>query len=370
MPAEVINSQPAAKKPWQPLRLTAEFEYVLDRFESGDHLFITGRAGTGKSTLLQLIRRTTRRRIAVTAPTGIAALNVRGQTIHSFFGFPGKLIQPGSIRRSRKAGLFQQLDTLIIDEVSMVRADLLDRIDEALRINRYEPDLPFGGVQVVVFGDLFQLPPVVANDAERMLFQGERAVYRSPYFFDAQVWQQTSLELIELNEVFRQRARQFVRLLDAVREGHFDYDDLLDLNERHVTEEQFATRGAVTLTTTNRLADQINQRALAQLDSPASRFVGQLTGTFDQRNLPTELTLQLRRGAQVMFVRNDTKGKRYVNGTIGEVVAIEDGELSVRVEEDGRTRTVWLLPASVDVAGFGWTATDGPAGWIAYERPV
>ena len=324
------------------LRLTGEFEYALERFESGDNLFVTGRAGTGKSTLLNLIRRTTRRDIAVVAPTGVAALNVRGQTIHSFFGFPGKLLRRSDMRRRANRGLYKKLQTLIIDEISMVRADLLDRIDDFLRLNRDVPDLPFGGVQVVMFGDLFQLPPVVASDVERYLFEGEAAEYASPFFFDARVWQQAAqLEMLELNQVFRQKARQFVRLLDAVREGHFDFDDLIDLNVRAVGEEAFEGEAAITLTTTNRLADAINQRELARLSAKPMRYTGALTGNFDARNLPTELSLALKPGAQVMFVRNDA-AKRFVNGSIGRVVSAASERLVVELNERGQREEIEL----------------------------
>ena len=323
------------------LILTQEFNDLLDRFEEGGHLFITGRAGTGKSTLLQLIRKSTRRKIAVVAPTGVAALNVRGQTIHSFFGFPGKLLRKADIRRSRNKHLYQSLETLIIDEVSMVRADLLDRIDEFLRLNRDRSDLPFGGVQVVLFGDLFQLPPVVAGEAERMLFEGDFASYQSPHFFDAHVWEhpEACLEMFELNEVFRQEARHFVRLLDAVREGHFDEDDLLDLNTRCVEETVFGDKPAITLTSTNALADAINQRALASLSAKPQRYVGELQGSFDTRSMPTDLALSLKEGAQVMFVRNDIE-KRYVNGSIGRVVRTEPERLLVEIEELNQKSTI------------------------------
>lgn len=327
---------------WQQgvLELTEEFEYALDRFESGEHLFITGRAGTGKSTLLNLIRRTTRRSVAIVAPTGVAALNVRGQTIHGFFGFPGKLLLRKDIRKKASRHLYEKLETLIIDEVSMVRADLLDRIDEFLRLNRECPALPFGGVQIVMFGDLFQLPPVVANHAERQFFEGDDSEYASPYFFDAKVWREdTELEMLELNQVFRQKARQFVRLLDAVREGHFDEDDLIDLNEQAISEEDFGSEPAITLTSTNRLADAINQRELLGLSAKPTRYIGTLEGNFDSRNLPTELALALKPGAQVMFVRNDSE-KRYVNGTIGVVVSAEAEKLVVHIEEDGREEDI------------------------------
>lgn len=322
------------------LLLTHEFEYALDRFESGEHLFITGRAGTGKSTLLNLIKRTTRRSIAVVAPTGVAALNVRGQTIHSFFGFPGKLLTRKDIRKRSNRYLYQKLDTLIIDEVSMVRADFLDRIDEFLRLNRERVTEPFGGVQIVMFGDLFQLPPVVASDIERALFQGDMKTYESPYFFDAKVWtDDVEMEMLELNIVFRQKARQFVRLLDAVREGHFDFDDLMDLNTRNVSEDEFGEEPAITLSSTNRLADAINQRELLRLSAKPVRYVGSLSGNFDSRNLPTELALALKPGAQVMFVRNDSE-KRFVNGSIGVVTEAKAEKLVVHVEEDGKAHDI------------------------------
>ena len=335
-----------------PLVLTEEFDYALDRFESGDHLFLTGRAGTGKSTLLGLIRRTTRRRLAVLAPTGVAALNVRGQTLHSFFSWPGKLLRPTDIRRSRKRGLYERLDTLVIDEVSMVRADLMDRVDEFLRLNRARPEEPFGGVQMVMIGDLFQLPPVVASPGERSLFGGDHARYPSPHFFDADVWRAVDLEMIELNRVFRQKARRFVRLLDAVREGHFDEDDLVDLNTRAVSEAIYGDAPAITLTSTNRLAEAINQRALARLTTPPQRYVGTLEGNFDSRNLPTELALALKPGAQVMFVRNDAE-KRFVNGSIGVVTQAEPEHLVVRLEEDGRVCDVEVTPETWENIRYG-----------------
>ena len=354
----VLADATDAASGFEPLELTGEFDYALDRFESGDHLFLTGRAGTGKSTLLRLIRRTTKRKLAVLAPTGVAALNVRGQTLHSFFSWPGKLLRPSDIKRSRKQRLYRRLDTLIIDEVSMVRADLMDRVDEFLRLNRDEPDLPFGGVQMVLIGDLFQLPPVVASAGERSLFEGAHAQYPSPHFFDARVWAHVGLEMIELNRVFRQKARQFVRLLDAVREGHFDEDDLEDLNLRFVTEAAYGTAPAITLTATNRLADAINQRALAQLTAAPQRYVGTLEGSFDTRNLPTDLALALKPGAQVMFVRNDPE-KRFVNGSIGVVTETHEERVVVRLEEDEEVREMEVQQETWENIRYGLDEATG-----------
>ena len=349
---------PSPPDAFTPLLLTGEFDYALDRFESGGHLFLTGRAGTGKSTLLGLLRRTTRRRLAVLAPTGVAALNVRGQTLHSFFSWPGKLLRREDVKRSRKRGLYERLETLVIDEVSMVRADLLDRVDEFLRLNRDRPAEPFGGVQLVLVGDLFQLPPVVASPGERSLFEGEHAQYPSPHFFDAHVWREADLEMIELNRVFRQAARRFVRLLDAVREGHFDEDDLVDLNTRAVTEAAYGPGPAITLTATNRLADVINQRALARLTAAPQRYVGTLEGRFDSRNLPADLALALKPGAQVMFVRNDPE-RRFVNGSIGVVAQAEPEHVVVRLEEEGRARDVEVGQETWENVRYGLDADTG-----------
>ncbi|MFT5802456.1 MAG: ATP-dependent DNA helicase PIF1, partial [Nonlabens sp.] len=219
----------------EPIHLSKEYQYTLDLLEkTNQSMFITGRAGTGKSTLLQLFRDTTQKRAVVLAPTGVAALNVKGQTIHSFFGFPGKPLQKSDIRRRRYRKIFEKLQVLIIDEISMVRADMLDNIDYFLRLNRHI-NQPFGGVQVVFFGDLFQLPPVVATEEEHRLF---RDYYDSPYFFSAKVFVEENFEMekVELRTTYRQSSRNFVRLLDAVRLNQVDYDDLDDLNERYFEE--------------------------------------------------------------------------------------------------------------------------------------
>lgn len=232
-----------------PLQLNDDFKYALDLLDkTGRSVFITGRAGTGKSTLLQLFRNLSRKKMAVLAPTGVAALNVQGQTIHSFFGFPPRIITPqeASRRSTRKdlLRLYKNLEILVIDEISMVRADMLDGIDRFLRVNR-ENNQPFGGVQVVLFGDLFQLPPVVTRDPlEQAYFQ---EYYDTPYFFSAKVLKEEAfdLEMLELRKVYRQESRHFLRLLEAIRINEMDRDDLDDLNERFepnfVTTEGFVT---------------------------------------------------------------------------------------------------------------------------------
>ncbi|HNE28910.1 MAG TPA: AAA family ATPase [Saprospiraceae bacterium] len=216
------------------LLLNDDFRHALDVLEKTDRsLFITGRAGTGKSTLLQLFRNTTRKKTAVLAPTGVAALNVQGQTIHSFFGFAPRIVTAREASRrvtmKHQKRLYQNVQVIVVDEISMVRADILDGMDRFLRVNR-ENNRPFGGVQMVFFGDLFQLPPVVTNDpVETAYFQD---YYETPYFFSAKVMQEPDFELdmLELRKVYRQESRHFLRLLEAIRTNQLDYDDLDDLS--------------------------------------------------------------------------------------------------------------------------------------------
>jgi ATP-dependent DNA helicase PIF1 len=292
-------------------------------------MFITGRAGTGKSTLLQLFRQTSKKKIVVLAPTGVAARNVGGQTIHSFFGFPGQMITP-EISGQKKyqkhlVRLYNAMEVLVVDEISMVRADLLDGMDLFLRVNRNN-NQPFGGVQVVLFGDLFQLPPVVRRDSiEYQRFQG---FYESPYFFSAHVMKTCELELYELEQVFRQESRYFLRLLEAIRMGEMDEDDLNDLNLRH--QPNFKSEsGYITLAARNATVVEINKKAIEALPGVEMFYTATVKGNFDPTQYPVEDILSLREGAQVMFVKNDPE-KAFVNGTIGTI--IELGKETVKVE--------------------------------------
>lgn len=321
----------------EPLELSADFKAALDLIEKEEkNLFITGRAGTGKSTLLQLLRNTTKKKMVVLAPTGIAALNVAGQTIHSFFGFPPKPLERQDIKKRRNRSLYKKMELLVIDEISMVRADLLDNIDYFLRINREVP-LPFGGVQVVFFGDLFQLPPVIASEVEAIRFQ---MLYESPYFFSSVVMQDGfEWEMLELRKVYRQDSRHFLRLLEAVRLNRLDHEDLEEFNERHQPHfrpEDFY----ITLTARNSTADRINQKALNELPTPERTYLATVSGIFKESLYPTEPALQLKIEAQVMFIKNDPE-KRFVNGTIGKVKELKNDSIVVEVEENsGFRRTI------------------------------
>ena len=332
----------------QPLELNADFQYALDLLEkTAKNLFITGRAGTGKSTLLHLFRNTTRKKCVVVAPTGVAALNVGGQTIHSFFGFPAKFIGTEDIKRRRDTRLYKKMEVLIIDEISMVRADMIDNIDRFLRVNR-EINLPFGGIQIAFFGDLFQLPPVVSTAEEQHFFQTH---YESQFFFSAKVFTEQQinrnnldevgfeLEGLELGKIYRQENRHFIRLLDAVRTNQVDYDDLDDLNAR--CEPNFNEKDYfITLSPRNAVVDEINNRELRNLDQQEFTFMAEVTGLFDPKQFPTEGLLKLKWGAQVMFLKNDIK-REYVNGTIGKIIELSYDKIVVQTEDkDGSFKNI------------------------------
>lgn len=333
----------------EPLELNGDFQYALDQIESkGRSMFITGRAGTGKSTLLQLFRNTTRKKTVVLAPTGIAALNVKGQTIHSFFGFPPRPLARSEINKRRNRRLYKNLDVMIIDEISMVRADLLDNIDYFLRLNRDNPQ-PFGGVQVVFFGDLFQLPPVVASRAEAMLFQLQ---YDSPYFFSAAVFEQDfKIEMLELRKVYRQENRRFLRLLDAVRLNQVDYDDLEELNDRYLPgfePQEFY----ITLSARNARVDNINRRRLADIPLTERLYQAQISGQFKPSQFPTEAVLKLKLSAQVMFIKNDPD-RRFVNGSLGKIAQLNDHSVIVKMENaQGQIREIEVEPVEWEILKY------------------
>ncbi len=309
-----------------PVDINPGFLAALNVMEgSKKHAFITGRAGTGKSTLLDYFRAMTRKQVVVLAPTGVAALNVQGQTIHSFFGFKPS-ITPDKVKKVTgwEGEVYRKLDTIIIDEVSMVRADLLDCIERFLRLNGRHPKEWFGGVQMVFIGDLYQLPPVVSS-SEREIFSDR---YETPYFFSAQVFreQDFTMEFVELEKVYRQTEQEFIELLSAIRNRSCTDEDLRRLNERY--DPAFIppdNRFYITLTSTNDLAQTRNLEKLDSLPGPVFQYPCTVTGDFDTGSLPTEGVLMLKEGAQVMLVNNDKSGQ-WVNGSIGRIRGIEARE--------------------------------------------
>jgi len=316
------------------------------------NLFVTGKAGTGKSTLLEYFRETTAKKVVVLAPTGVAALNVRGETIHSFFKFkPDITVQ--KVRRLPKSGrrIYQELDTIVIDEISMVRADLLDCIDRFLRLNRNQPGLPFGGVQMIFIGDLYQLPPVVTKN-ERALFRNH---YPSPYFFDADVFKELNVEFVELKKVYRQRDERFIELLNQIRNNTITDEELALLNSRvGVQLNADPNDFVVYLTTRNEQATRLNNEYLARLPGKAWQFPATVSGSFDPNSYPTDYLLTLKTGAQIMMLNNDSRG-RWVNGTLGRVKDIvydpdQDADL-IAVQFQNRTQAL-IAPYSWEIFHF------------------
>ena len=299
-------------------------------------IFLTGKAGTGKTTFLKRIVENTSKCKVVVAPTGVAAINAGGVTIHSFFQLPLSPFIPNTIIKNKfdfsndKRKIIRSLDLLIIDEISMVRSDLLDAIDSVLRRFR-DHTKPFGGVQLLMIGDLQQLTPVVTNEEAAML----EAYYDTPYFFGSKALRQISYVTIELNKVYRQQNAEFLTLLNHIRVGNPSADDLAKLNERYQPEfRPTAEQHYIRLTTHNATADKYNDSELAHLDKPEYKYNANVDGNFPEYSYPTDKQLTLRKGAQVMFIKNDPKGE-YYNGKIGVVTSLDAKKIYVRCPDDG-----------------------------------
>ena len=333
--------------------------------ETGRNLFLTGRAGTGKTTFLQRLREESPKRMVVAAPTGVAAINAGGVTLHSFFQLPTgplteeTLMGEGAERRMRfskeKLGIIRGLDLLVIDEISMVRADLLDAVDGVLRRLRGREEA-FGGVQLLMIGDLRQLPPV-AKDEEWRVLQG---TYATPYFFGSRALGRTEYRCIELQRVYRQKDGEFLRLLNEIREGRTGGGVLEALNRRVGAE---AGEDAITLCSHNAQAQAINEERLARLGGAPARFAATVEGNFPENSRPTEEELVLKEGAQVMFVKNDP-GKRFYNGRIGRVTGVDGAGGTVRVKCPGEAE-------EIEVGAMTWEnlkyAADGETGEVTQK---
>ena len=307
-------------------------------------LFLTGKAGTGKSTFLRYISQTTKKKHVILAPTGIAAINVGGSTLHSFFKLPFHPLLPNdnrySVRNLRKTlkyngekiKLIKEVELIIIDEISMVRADIIDFIDKILRVYAQNMRVAFGGKQLLLVGDMYQLEPVLKEE-ERTLLQ---PFYPSKFFFDAHIFREMQLICIELQKVYRQTDPLFISILDHIRTSNTSQTDLSILNQRvGNTSHQNHDGLAITLSTRRDSVDYINQQHLQQLPGEPTVFYGIIEGEFPENNLPTPMKLEIKTGAQVLFVKND-RDKRWVNGTLGTVIGMgdeSDGLIYVRTEQ-------------------------------------
>ncbi|MCF8218617.1 MAG: helix-turn-helix domain-containing protein [Bacteroidales bacterium] len=329
------------------------------------HIFLTGKAGTGKTTFLKNIVERTHKSCIVAAPTGVAAINAGGVTLHSLFQLPfgayvpedgglfageiNSLINtPTSLKKqlkinSSKRQMLREMELLIIDEVSMLRADIMDAIDLVLRVVRRNRNTPFGGVQLLLIGDMLQLPPVVKNNEWRHL----SSFYDSAYFFDSMALQQEKPVYIELEKIYRQSDHQFISLLSHLRDNQLTNEDMELLNQHYYTElSQKQKKGAVFLTTHNKQADSINRQHLDNLKGKAYHFHAEIKGDFPEYYYPLEETLTLKKGAQVMFIKNDYSGEqRYYNGKIGTVSELDNEGVTVSFDDEAMT---------VDVETYTW----------------
>lgn len=318
-------------------------------------LFLTGKAGTGKSTFMRHIAATIKKKHIILAPTGIAAINAGGSTLHSFFKLPFHPLLPTDKRytarnirdtlkyNGEKTKLLREVELIIIDEISMVRADIIDFIDKVLRIYNRNMREPFGGKQLLLVGDIYQLEPVIKEDERQLL----RPFYPSCFFFDAHVFREMQLIAVELRKVYRQRDAQFISLLDHIRTSHVSDSDLRLLNAQ-VNAEIGTEEGRLSITLSGRrdTVDYINEKQLNTLPDEPTIFYGHIEGEFPESSLPTPIELEVKTGAQVLFIKND-KERRWVNGTLGTIIGFgdeQDGIIYVRTE-DGRDfdveREIW-----------------------------
>ena len=340
-----IEEQHTTTQPVRNNELRTAWDFVE---HTGRSIFLTGKAGTGKTTFLKTVVEHSRKRLIVVAPTGVAAINAGGVTIHSFFQLPFSPYVPNATIKSKfdfgreKRRIIASLDLLIIDEVSMVRSDLLDAMDSVLRRFR-DHSKPFGGVQLLMIGDLQQLAPVVTAEDEQML----RPYYTTPFFFGSKALAQIDYVTIELSRVFRQQDDTFISLLNAIRDGHPDPSVLDRLNQRY--QRNFIPRpedGYIRLTTHNYRADRYNDSELQKLSTSVFNYQAHIEGTFPELSYPTSETLELKEGAQVMFVKNDPTGQqRYYNGRIGRVTRLTQSSVSVLCQGD---------TAPIDVEPLEW----------------
>lgn len=324
-----------------------EFQDALKLIQyTRQSVFLTGKAGTGKSTFLKYVCEITKKKHIVLAPTGIAAINAGGSTLHSFFKLPFYPLLPDDPNFSLKGGklhsflkytsahrkLIKEVELVIIDEISMVRADIIDFIDKILRVYSQNMREPFGGKQILLVGDVYQLEPVLKNDEREII----NRFYPTPYFFSARVFNEIELVSIELTKVYRQTDKVFVNVLDHIRTNTAGAADLQLLNTRYNTQiKENESDMYITLATRRDTVDFINEKKLAELPGDSTIFTGEIKGEFPENSLPTQMELEVKPGAQIIFIKNDYE-RRWVNGTIGTIAGIDEDETLYVITEDGK----------------------------------
>jgi ATP-dependent exoDNAse (exonuclease V) alpha subunit len=355
----------------------SEFNRAVDLvLKTNKLIYLTGKAGSGKTTFLKYIKQTTTKKTVVLAPTGVAALNAGGQTIHSFFKIAPSVYVPDDFRLRAKSmpndddkrtifhhfkykkghkNLILGMELLIIDEVSMVRCDLLDVIDKILRVFREREAEPFGGVQVLLIGDAFQLPPIAQNDQWEIL----RDYYQTPFFFSSLVLKENKPQYIELKKIYRQHDKQFIDLLNNIRINQVSKEDLELLNSRFIP-SVFKDDNSeyITIATHNRIVDDTNAMKLNSLSSKLKTYEADITGDFPDKMMPTEKKLNLKVGSQIMFIRNDVEKKRYFNGKLGKIKKLDKDKIVIE------------LPDSKDIEVPKYTWHNIKYSWIANDRKI
>ena len=309
------------------IELEDEFKNIFNKMEySNQNLFITGKAGTGKTTLLEYFRINSKKSFVILASTGISAIKAKGKTIHSFFLFPPRILINEKIKRLR-SNIIKNVDTILIDECSMIRCDLLDAIDQSLRLNR-NSDESFGGVQIILLGDIHQLPPVIREN-ERDIF--DSFYPNGHYFFHANCYQNSNISTYELTKIYRQKDAEFINILNKIRSGNVTEADLLPLNNKVVNQDSNVLYETIILSPTNRKVDTINSVNLQNINSETFSYQSSETGEF--REKPADEILELKVGAQVMLIKNDIKSpKRWVNGSIGIVTDLTANSIHLKIK--------------------------------------
>ena len=323
---------PNSNLPFDPANEPQKMAYELIA-NTNASFFLTGRAGTGKTTFLRKIRETVKKNFVLVAPTGIAAIVAGGETIHSFFGMPLEILTEDTRYNinETKQRILREVDTIIVDEASMVRCDMVDAMDRILRIIMHN-NLPFGGKQLVFSGDVFQLDPVVRRNSPEIDMLVDLYNTDMPYFYKANVFRRTELLSVEFQKVYRQEDQEFLRILTNIRNGVVCWPDITRLNQR-VGIMPPKGQLAITLTSINKTADEINQRHLDVIRAEAIVYEGQITGEYKPGELPVAQFLTLKKGAQVMMCRND-QARRWVNGTLATIVELQDNSVVVKINDE------------------------------------